>query len=492
MKKTFLLLCLLCFIQHILAQQSAFTIRYVFTSNRQLTSDSIIPELMRPFQTQGLGENTQFPVLSEMYSKTGNICKNSVVYQVTDTSCAYIADGYGHEIIILPNDTLNVALSIVPESDSGKLNGKFHNPWLLNYVYSGKNLFIYSLLDSLAYNTGALNIEFTSLTSVNNDINKFYEIVSAHYDQRVKYLNDYCLRYHIPEKIKELVYAEIKSAHLIDLMRAYDRSDTYPEKYLLELKDLKFDNETLFFKTSLYHNVAASYLKFFKSDFNEEQPFAVSFFLKNYNAIKNSYTGRVRDYLVAEHLNNFINAKITSFDSVLTDFKSISTDLKYYGFIDSVYKKRLYTYGTTLRKAMKSYVVKPDGNKIRIESLFKGRPVLVDCWASWCGPCIYQIPFAAELEKEYAGKIDFVYLSLDKQNAAWIAKLNSLKLGGSQFQMENNFKSLFANYFEIRSIPRYILFDKSGKVITPNAPRPSRKSQLVKLLNSAALGSEVK
>jgi len=45
------------------------------------------------------------------------------------------------------------------------------------------------------------------------------------------------------------------------------------------------------------------------------------------------------------------------------------------------------------------------------------------CWASCCIPCIRQIPFEKELEKKYKGKINFIYLSFDKNINDWIQKV---------------------------------------------------------------------
>jgi thiol-disulfide isomerase/thioredoxin len=107
---------------------------------------------------------------------------------------------------------------------------------------------------------------------------------------------------------------------------------------------------------------------------------------------------------------------------------------------------------------------------------YKGTLVYVDVWATWCGPCIAQIPALKKLEKKFHGKpITFLSISLDKQKdlKKWKDFIKEKNLGGVQLIADKEFKSDIAKTYEIKGIPRFMLFDKEGKVITIDAPRPS-------------------
>ena len=94
------------------------------------------------------------------------------------------------------------------------------------------------------------------------------------------------------------------------------------------------------------------------------------------------------------------------------------------------------------------------------------------------------MPYSKVLEKKYGDKIDFIYLSFDKSNFSWLRKMRALNIQKNSYLLDNNFNSNFATYFGISSIPRYILIDKEGKLLLPNAPRPSEKKlndELLKL-----------
>ena len=112
----------------------------------------------------------------------------------------------------------------------------------------------------------------------------------------------------------------------------------------------------------------------------------------------------------------------------------------------------------------------PDGKPVQFSEL-AGKLVLVDVWATWCGPCKKQEPFWEELNKRFAGRdIVFAGISIDKDKEAWENYLVDKKLKGLQLHIgENN--ELSAVY-KISGIPRYMLFDKSGRIISADAPRP--------------------
>lgn len=113
-----------------------------------------------------------------------------------------------------------------------------------------------------------------------------------------------------------------------------------------------------------------------------------------------------------------------------------------------------------------------------------GKYVYIDVWATWCGPCLREIPYLKEVEKAYHDKnIEFVSISVDdgrgfKGDAAaaregWIKMVNEKELGGVQLLSDNGWSSEFIQGFQINSIPRFILIGPDGNVINADAPRPS-------------------
>ena len=102
----------------------------------------------------------------------------------------------------------------------------------------------------------------------------------------------------------------------------------------------------------------------------------------------------------------------------------------------------------------------------------------MDIWAQWCGPCKREIPFLKAVEKDFHDKnIAFVSISIDKSKDydKWRNMVKNEELTGVQLLADNAWNSQFAKDYLIRGIPRFILVDPNGNIVTPNAPRPSDK-----------------
>ncbi len=128
------------------------------------------------------------------------------------------------------------------------------------------------------------------------------------------------------------------------------------------------------------------------------------------------------------------------------------------------------------------------GGRTSLDDL-KGKYVYIDVWATWCGPCIAEIPYLKEVEKAYHGKnIEFVSLSIDvpKDYDKWKTMIKEKELGGIQLLADKAWKSEFVENYKINGIPRFILIDPKGNIITPDAPRPSKK-ELKELFNSLSI-----
>ena len=128
----------------------------------------------------------------------------------------------------------------------------------------------------------------------------------------------------------------------------------------------------------------------------------------------------------------------------------------------------------------------PDMNgKMVSLSDFKGKVVVVDVWATWCAPCKDQIPHLKKLEKEFEGRQDIVFLAVSvdkaKDKEVWKQMIASEQMGGVHL-FANGFSKIAESY-QITGIPRFMVFDKQGNIVSTNAPRPSESQLKVMILN---------
>lgn len=106
---------------------------------------------------------------------------------------------------------------------------------------------------------------------------------------------------------------------------------------------------------------------------------------------------------------------------------------------------------------------------------YTGQVLYIDLWASWCAPCREGLPHSKELARDYRDKpLKIIYLSVDKQADAWrksslIEQIDQLK---DSYLVLNADESEFFKQMKIKEIPRYLLFDKTGKLVHQHAPGP--------------------
>lgn len=104
-------------------------------------------------------------------------------------------------------------------------------------------------------------------------------------------------------------------------------------------------------------------------------------------------------------------------------------------------------------------------NAISLSSL-KGKVVLIDFWASWCGPCRAAIPNVIKLYNKYNAKGFEVFgVSIDSKKVDWLKAIANDKIKYTQVMDKDGWNSTVAEKYGVYSIPSTFLLDKTGKVI---------------------------
>jgi thiol-disulfide isomerase/thioredoxin len=126
--------------------------------------------------------------------------------------------------------------------------------------------------------------------------------------------------------------------------------------------------------------------------------------------------------------------------------------------------------------------IKPEIDKIIVSN--KGKIIYIDCWATWCGPCIAEIPQSKRLMEEYKSKeVAFIYVCLDSEKSNWEAIVSKNLVQGQHIYLDKTQSQEFKETFKINGIPHYILYDRKGNILENGTESPSFiKDKLDKLL----------
>lgn len=107
------------------------------------------------------------------------------------------------------------------------------------------------------------------------------------------------------------------------------------------------------------------------------------------------------------------------------------------------------------------------GTDLRLSDIVKANKLtMVDCWASWCGPCRAEMPNVVELYKKYHGKgLEIVGISFDEDEAAWKKAIENMHMTWPQCSELNSWDNVMTQKYGVSSIPYTILIDRDGNIL---------------------------
>lgn len=486
----FLLINLLFFGTNVFAQKHTIIIcRY---NQDSIKEDSFNFQLWKIHGTHSFGESYSYPGKFVSFNKKKDYSETIYDYMVKDTTCAFIADGFGHETIAIPGDTMIIN---VINKERRLVYNKYPVPWSHNLIYEGKNKFVYSLFDSLTAVAGELRFNHLPYKRTDN-LEVYCGKANSQYLLQISFLERYCKRYNIGTQFKELARNELFGAYIINLLVPLERNDSlttndYSKPYREAIFKSRFNDPLIYFKTAMYSSAAYTYAALVLPTTRVNLPRKDSDIKLIYETIKLNYPDSIRNHLLTSHLVGYLlnpHLIFPSYDSLVTDLRIICKNRLYTHLVDSLFavRKAAGVKKYSFEEAMSSQIVDTKDQLSDVKHLFKSKPLLIICWASWCGPCVREIPSEKKLQRIYGDKVDFVYLSFDKSKKLWKDKLQALNINdGNNYLLTNYFNSDFAGFYDIHSIPYYLLYDKNGKKVEIKDLRPSNddfKNLLDKLI----------
>ncbi|HEX8327597.1 MAG TPA: TlpA disulfide reductase family protein [Hymenobacter sp.] len=126
----------------------------------------------------------------------------------------------------------------------------------------------------------------------------------------------------------------------------------------------------------------------------------------------------------------------------------------------------------------------PDGKAVALSS-YRGKYVLVDFWASWCGPCRQENPNVTKVYNEYKTRnFDILGVSLDTEKARdkWLKAIQDDQLAWTQVSDLKGWQNAAATSYSVQAIPQNFLVDPSGKIVATNLRGDALKTTLAQFI----------
>ena len=297
-----------------------------------------------------------------------------------------------------------------------------------------------------------------------------------------KIFDSLLVAYNVSKKFKKLTREYVRNKYDISLLGVYTASkDTLIAHglYTDKLRGLLPAINAITQKEKFNDNVQSYLNDLIRELFphNLMWSFDEEGFKACFDSVENNFTGLARDYLLSRLMYR-ANAKGLEVPAAYTEkYRDYSINKDYQKIVFNTKRER--ERKDTNTKGSKSILLAADGkSEFRLEKVLaqhKGKLILIDLWASWCGPCLKEMPYLTQLREKYAeDKIIFLPISLDQEIYSWRQTINRMSMPkNNSYLLLNASKTSFYKQHKINEIPRYLLYDKEGKIINDNTPAPS-------------------
>jgi thiol-disulfide isomerase/thioredoxin len=404
-------------------------------------------------------------------------------------------------VLVIPGDSLFV-----------KINADFLND----------SLGIYSAEEFIDFKGGALARDNQLITIFTKEIGFLFnqplikkickedspdiyrKYIDVRTDSCLKFLDEFRWKFHPSDRFIAFAQDDIKYRRLKNLLKYWrshaslnnqksDSARLVPPEYFIFLKEYNPED------FSIISNDHSDFLhEYYMYSINF--PFEDRLKLKDYYKsgpargcikktemiLKNS-SGSTRNILLTKRFLSVLAGKdLALFDSVYTP--GIITDPWLTARVDKAYLElkefladKKTDPGSRLNPAIKT---KPNATFDTLIARYKGKVIYIDFWAPWCGPCMGEMPASRDLQTQFLGKdVVFLYLGNNCKEDAWESTVANAKIPGEHYLLNKGQYNSLAALFNFSGIPHYVLVDRKGGVTDINAPRPSDKEHIIKMIN---------
>ncbi len=316
-----------------------------------------------------------------------------------------------------------------------------------------------------------LNFESVSYKRLNSYLNSIYE----NYTKSRHILDSISIFLSLDTNQHRVFQSELYGRYLLDKLRPFYQqrplnTDSLPPNYKKEMEELRgyFNGKEINRNTNENRMAAHEYFKYYLCNHKQPQTLKEALIV-----LQQNFDSYWQDILAFSYIKENYPMLRISEKPLIESYKHSLASVGNANYLSVLESKYLDLKQEDVASAQ---FITIKGDKVSLKDILsknKGKTLYIDFWASWCVPCIGEMPASEKLRQQFTGKdVVFLYISIDKDKDKWTKAAQKLKLTDNSFMLsaENN---LLIEKLSVKSIPRYIIVDKNNSVLDQNALRPS-------------------
>ena len=175
------------------------------------------------------------------------------------------------------------------------------------------------------------------------------------------------------------------------------------------------------------------------------------------------------------------------FDALMARYNQMCTDDSMRQEVAEEYAEyvRVYTNLMPGKVAPDFELISDKGETLRLSDLY-GQYLFIDVWATWCGGCVMEIPYMEKLQEHFANdkRIKLISISWDYTQKVWLDYLKKRPATWAQYIVDEENMDVMKKEYRMTGIPRFLLLDPEGRIISIDYARPS-DPECVEMLEKA-------
>lgn len=265
--------------------------------------------------------------------------------------------------------------------------------------------------------------------------------------QRLRFLDSFHRAQPLDPRLLQMYRQEIRSRELLDLYTALGiprlRLDSVPAQYLREADSLAaFLHQDALMYSSLYRRAATAYAIYqLKAQGIQYSALGV---LARFEQAKQFFTGHTREYVWFIQLALYAGTYVPAYTACYDYFMQQAADTAYRNYLARHFaevNRQRHLFQEEQFTAF--HLHRATGDSITLGQLlhgWKGKVVYVDFWASWCAPCVVEMPASHALAAELKDKgVEFVYISLDTDRDKWLKGMDTHRVRNNTYLVQTAF-----------------------------------------------------